>query len=117
MIAAGEISEFAKRTLEVDGWQVLPATTVQNPNMRDDGEYPARFWAVYTKITVFNMLEYDKGAILPPDDMIACVGWHWMSTGQEYCPGYSWAHATCRAGMPCMRRLVQIDTVSQIIIM
>jgi hypothetical protein len=73
VIAAGETSEFAKRTLELDGWQVLPATTVQNPNMRDDGKYPARFWAVYTKIIVFNMLDYEKGAVLPRDDMIACM--------------------------------------------
>jgi hypothetical protein len=62
VITIGDISEYSKTTLLNDGWRVREVETVQNPSMRDDGHYPARFWAVYTKINVFNMTEYRKGA-------------------------------------------------------
>jgi alpha-N-acetylglucosamine transferase len=63
VITAGGISDYAKLTLRNDGWIVQEVEAVQNPSMRDDGQYPARFWAVYTKLNVFNMVEYDKGAL------------------------------------------------------
>lgn len=61
-ITAGGLSEFASETLRLDGWRVKEVDTVMNPNTRDDGKYPARFWAVYTKLNVFNLVEYEKGA-------------------------------------------------------
>lgn len=64
VIVAGDLSDYATKTLELDGWKVFKAETLENPNMRDDGKYPPRFWAVYTKLNVFNMVQYEKGA--PP---------------------------------------------------
>ena len=65
VITAGEVSEYARGTLVADGWKVKEVEPVLNPNMRDDGQFPARFWAVYTKLNVFNMSEYKKGVRLP----------------------------------------------------
>jgi hypothetical protein len=61
IIAAGDISEYALVTLQADGWKVMQVDPVQNPSMRDDGKYPERFWAVYTKLHVFGMAQYDTG--------------------------------------------------------
>lgn len=61
VIITGDFSQSAIRTLELDGWLVHKAQTVQNPRKRDDGQYPARFWAVYTKLNVFGLTQYHKG--------------------------------------------------------
>ena len=66
VMAAGSVSEYTTETLQKDGWKVHRVEAVQNPNMRDDGKYPARFWAVYTKLNVFNLIQYRKGASAAP---------------------------------------------------
>lgn len=64
VIAAGQLSQYAVDTLTKDGWIVKVADPVDNPNTRDDHQFPARFYAVYTKLNVFNMVEYETGALL-----------------------------------------------------
>jgi hypothetical protein len=61
VIAAGDVSEYATVTLQADGWVVHKVEAVSNPSMRDDGKFPARFWAVYSKLYVFGLTEYEKG--------------------------------------------------------
>ena len=50
--------------MEADGWLVRKVEAVNNPSMRDDGKFPARFWAVYSKLHVFGLTEYQKGVLL-----------------------------------------------------
>jgi hypothetical protein len=79
VLAAGDVSEYAILTLEADGWIVRQVQAVRNPSMRDDGKYPARFWAVYSKLHVFGLTEYDKGEHCVPWLRLSCAcvsQWH-----------------------------------------
>lgn len=64
MLVTGELSESSLSTLRSDGWKVQIVKTLQNPGLwtqAPDQGFPAKFWAVYTKLLVFNMTEYSKG--------------------------------------------------------
>lgn len=71
VLVAGEVSEYATMTLKEDGWIVRPVDAVDNPSMRDDGKFPARFWAVYSKLHVFGLTDYEKGMDLPAQCLTA----------------------------------------------
>lgn len=52
-------------TLVNEGWEVRHVGVVQNPGTwtaKAQTGYPPRFWAVYTKLMVFNLTEYSTGA-------------------------------------------------------
>eukprot|EP00899_Mesostigma_viride_P022103 jgi/Mesvir1/3077/Mv12057-RA.2 len=52
--------------LQADGWIVKRVMTLQNPN----AGHPRRFWAVYTKLLVFNLTEYDRVVFLDADTLV-----------------------------------------------
>jgi hypothetical protein len=68
-IVTDDVSDGAASTLSGDGWRVVRTPPVPNPGTRpgasgrapSKGGYPQRFWAVYTKLLVFNMTEYSTG--------------------------------------------------------
>lgn len=60
VLAAGDISEYATLTLQADGWNVQQVEAVDNPG-KEDGTYPERFYAVYSKLYVFGLQKYEKG--------------------------------------------------------
>lgn len=73
VIIAGEIHPKHVKSLEMDGWRVKPVDAIANPGRwtfsseRLDeqpdykAKYPERFWAVYTKLLIFNLTEYEQG--------------------------------------------------------
>lgn len=73
VLAAGDVSEYATLTLQADGWLVHKVEAVNNPSMRDDGKFPTRFWAVYSKLHVFGLTEYEKGVLLHVCGQLHCV--------------------------------------------
>lgn len=42
---------------QADGWIVKRVELLSNPNSK----HPTRFWGVYTKLTIFNLVEYERG--------------------------------------------------------
>jgi hypothetical protein len=70
VLLAGPISAAASRTLSLDGWIVRHVDVLPNPGRGpQQGGFPARFWAVYTKLEVFALEQYSKG------------GWQYSSAG------------------------------------
>lgn len=62
VLVAGPISAAASRTLSLDGWIVRHVDVLPNPGRGpQQGGFPARFWAVYTKLEVFALEQYSKG--------------------------------------------------------
>ncbi len=68
VLCAGPLSGAGEDTLVNEGWVVRRVDVVQNPGRWEasgtitGGSYPPRFWAVYTKLAIFNMTEYSRGA-------------------------------------------------------
>ncbi len=59
------MSLHSEQTLRNDGWKVRRVDALPNPGRwTQDAElrFPPRFWAVYTKLLIFNMTEYARGA-------------------------------------------------------
>jgi hypothetical protein len=44
---------------QADGWIVKRVELLSNPNSK----HPSRFWGVYTKLTIFNLVEYERGTL------------------------------------------------------
>jgi inositol phosphorylceramide glucuronosyltransferase 1 len=74
-------------TLASDGWLVRQVDLIDNPGVWTQGNtrghrYPARFWGVYTKLSVFNMTQYrrvvyldaDTVVVRNVDELFACEG-------------------------------------------
>lgn len=71
------------KTLQNDGWRIMQVETISNPG-KGPGKlgFPAKLSSVYTKLSVFNMVDYkrvvyvDADAILVAnsDDMFGCPG-------------------------------------------
>lgn len=64
-LVTGNVSQAAIDTLRGDGWRVRQVATVHNPGrwtQPSRHKFPARFHAVYTKLLIFNMTEYERGA-------------------------------------------------------
>lgn len=74
VLLAGPLSAESEDTLVNEGWEVRRVDAIQNPGMwrasgGEDGDgtaaarqrFPPRFWAVYTKLAIFNMTEYSRG--------------------------------------------------------
>lgn len=75
VLCAGELSASGEDTLVNEGWSVLHVDVVQNPGRWDAGgtqttaPFPSRFWAVYTKLAIFNMVQYSKGTFSSSEAM------------------------------------------------
>ncbi|KAL5725085.1 Inositol phosphorylceramide glucuronosyltransferase 1 [Ranunculus cassubicifolius] len=57
VLVSDGVSDFAKKLLQADGWIIEKISLLANPNQIR----PARFWGVYTKLKIFNMVKYKKG--------------------------------------------------------
>ncbi len=72
VLCAGPLSGAGEDTLVNEGWVVRRVDVVRNPGRWEASgaagaaSFPPRFWAVYTKLAIFNMTEYGKGAPPPP---------------------------------------------------
>ena len=74
MLCAGELSMDSEDTLVNEGWEVRHVGVVHNPGTwtaKAQTAYPTRFWAVYTKLMIFNLTEFSTGAWL------GCLRAHW----------------------------------------
>ena len=70
-IVAGDISAANLATLKTDGWLIHHVPTIQNPSLWTQNKggkgFPPRFWGVYTKLTIFNLTQYDRVVYLDAD--------------------------------------------------
>lgn len=67
VLIAGPLSIDSEDTLVNEGWNVRHVDAIRNPGMwhtsgagTTQQTFPPRFWAVYTKLAIFNMTEYQK---------------------------------------------------------
>lgn len=72
MLVAGDVSNSTIATLKSDGWVVKRVEAVQNPGLWSQGNkggntFPARFWAVYTKLLIFSLSSYERVVYLDAD--------------------------------------------------
>ncbi|CAD7695590.1 unnamed protein product [Ostreobium quekettii] len=71
VLVTGDISQTSLKTLASDGWRVKKVETVSNPAKGPHpGGFPKRFWAVYTKLSIFNMVEYERVIYLDADTVV-----------------------------------------------
>ena len=64
VLLAGPLSTESEDTLINEGWNVRHVDAIRNPGMwhgSGGAAFPPRFWAVYTKLAIFNMTEYSQG--------------------------------------------------------
>jgi hypothetical protein len=64
VLLAGPLSTDSEDTLINEGWNVRHVDAIRNPGMwhgSGGAAFPPRFWAVYTKLAIFNMTEYSQG--------------------------------------------------------
>ena len=67
-------------TLVNEGWEVRHVGVVHNPGTwtaTTQQGYPPRFWAVYTKLMIFNLTEYSTGAVPVSFTFIICICCRW----------------------------------------
>lgn len=72
VVVTEELSKKSEETLTRDGWKVKRVPTVMNPGRgpQDGKGYPDKFYAVYTKLYIFQMTEYRKVVFLDADIMV-----------------------------------------------
>jgi len=72
VIVTGALSKQSQKTLRRDGWIVRNVDTIANPGKgpQSGKGYPARFSAVYTKLTIFNLTQYKKVVYLDADTIM-----------------------------------------------
>ena len=67
LLCTEDVSPAAREVLSSDGWEVRLVAAIPNPGRwsRASGHrksrFPARFWAAYTKLHLFNLTEYERG--------------------------------------------------------
>ncbi|CAG9463483.1 unnamed protein product [Pedinophyceae sp. YPF-701] len=86
VLATEAVSDTVASILEGDGWIVKRIATIANPGTGPSAvgknNFPAKFWGVYSKLTVWNLVEYDKVIYLDSDilvtqnidELFACPG-------------------------------------------
>ncbi|KAL6769306.1 PGSIP6 [Auxenochlorella protothecoides x Auxenochlorella symbiontica] len=70
VVVGSHVSDLSKNVLRKDGWIVHEVDAVQNPGLwtgTASGSFPPRFWAVYTKLLVFNLTQYERVVYLDAD--------------------------------------------------
>ncbi|KAK0600090.1 hypothetical protein LWI29_011516 [Acer saccharum] len=60
VLVSDGVSDYAKKILQADGWKVKEISLLANPNQ----VRPTRFGCVYTKLKIFNMINYKKGVMV-----------------------------------------------------
>lgn len=69
-----QVSREMQETLRLDGWEVRRVEEVENPGQWEQGNaagrFPKRFWAVYTKLMVFSLDEYERLVYLDADTIV-----------------------------------------------
>lgn len=62
VVATEHLSEKGAMALRSDGWIVKRVAFVDNPGTAQafQGGFPRRFWGVYSKLNVWNLVEYRK---------------------------------------------------------
>ncbi|KAK1582886.1 hypothetical protein Q3G72_019255 [Acer saccharum] len=66
VLVSDGVSDYAKKILQADGWKVEEISLLANPNQ----VRPTRFWGVYTKLKIFNMINYKKVVYLDADTIV-----------------------------------------------
>ncbi|XP_078440430.1 plant glycogenin-like starch initiation protein 6 [Wolffia australiana] len=66
VLVSDGVSNYAKRLLQADGWIVKEISLLVNPNLKR----PKRFWGVYTKLKIFNLIMYKKVVYLDADTIV-----------------------------------------------
>lgn len=66
VLVSDGVSDYAKKLLQADGWIVEKISLLANPNQ----VRPTRFWGVYTKLKIFNMIKYKKVVYLDADTIV-----------------------------------------------
>ncbi|KAK3197833.1 hypothetical protein Dsin_021248 [Dipteronia sinensis] len=66
VLVSDGVSDYAKKILQADGWKVEEISLLANPNQ----VRPTRFWGVYTKLKIFNMVNYKKVVYLDADTIV-----------------------------------------------
>ena len=69
LLCTQDISHASQKLLASDGWDVRVVPTIVNPGQwsrakmfnRRAPNFPTHFWAVYTKLHIFNLVEYERG--------------------------------------------------------
>ncbi|KAK1581237.1 hypothetical protein Q3G72_004192 [Acer saccharum] len=59
-------SFWSLKILQADGWKIEEISLLANPNQ----VRPTRFWGVYTKLKIFNMINYKKVVYLDADTIV-----------------------------------------------
>ncbi|KAK9813431.1 hypothetical protein WJX73_008648 [Symbiochloris irregularis] len=77
LLCTENISKQAQAALTSDGWDVRIVRPIANPGQwtsqsggRKGKSFPSKFWAVYTKLYLFNMTEYRKVVFLDADTLV-----------------------------------------------
>ena len=68
VLTAGELSVDGEDTLVNEGWEVRRVAPINNPGTwtsTSGKRFPPRFWAVYTKLLIFNLTDYNTGVRQP----------------------------------------------------
>ncbi|GAQ88435.1 glycogenin [Klebsormidium nitens] len=60
------VTDKGAELLQADGWIVKRVELLSNPNSK----HPTRFWGVYTKLTIFNLVEYERVTYLDADTIV-----------------------------------------------
>ncbi|KAK4755507.1 hypothetical protein SAY87_009264 [Trapa incisa] len=66
VLVSDGVSDHATKLLRADGWIVEKISLLENPNQLR----PKRFWGVYTKLKIFNMINYKKVVYLDADTIV-----------------------------------------------
>ncbi|KAK4782739.1 hypothetical protein SAY86_007113 [Trapa natans] len=66
VLVSDGVSNYATNLLRADGWIVEKISLLENPNQ----VRPKRFWGVYTKLKIFNMINYKKVVYLDADTIV-----------------------------------------------
>lgn len=73
MVIGDQVSESNVRLVASDGWKVVRVGAIQNPGRWTNAHraFPPRFWAVYTKLLVWNLTDYERVVYLDADTIAA----------------------------------------------
>ncbi|KAL5770526.1 hypothetical protein ACOSP7_014680 [Xanthoceras sorbifolium] len=66
VLVSDGVSHHAKKLLQADGWKIEEISLLANPNQ----VRPKRFWGVYTKLKIFNLINYKKVVYLDADTIV-----------------------------------------------